>query len=96
MPRIRFALALATAVVVLCPTLSRADGAGRLDGASDWRDAQDIGAPVSSLEDRLDQATGWSRREAAPTIRLVGRRNIEARRGGGDGQLPARQDARAP
>ena len=65
MPRIRFAVAVATAMIALCPAPSRADTALRLDPAPERREAQHLHAIVDELEDWLDRQTDWPRRGAA-------------------------------
>jgi hypothetical protein len=81
MPRIRFAVAAATAMVALCPAPSRADTAIRLDPVPERRQAQDMHAIVDQLEEWLDRQTDWPRRAEAPRIRLVSEWQAAARRG---------------
>ncbi len=79
MPRSWFAVALATALAALCPVLPRAEDAVRIAMPSEWRQAGDIHALISSLDDWLDVQADWPRREAPPRIRFVGQEQAAAR-----------------
>lgn len=79
MSHIRFVVALATALVALCPTASRADSKINLDLGPDTRH-QDVHALVSNLDDWLDTNSDWPRRDAAPRVRIVSYWEAEARR----------------
>ncbi len=81
MPRSRFAVALATALVVLCPAPSNAETAFRLDLAPEWRQAKDLAALVDILEIWLDTQSDWPQRHVAPRIRLVSEWEAETRQG---------------
>jgi len=81
MPRSHLAVALATALVVLCPALPRAEVAVRLDLAPEWRHAEDMAALVDVLETWLDRQSDWPRRDEAPRVRLVSEWQAKARQG---------------
>lgn len=78
MSRSRFAVALATALVALCPTVPRAETVIHIAASSEWLQE---GALVSGLEDWLDAEADWPRRDAPPRVRLVSQWQAEARRG---------------
>ena len=80
MPRTRLAVALATAIVALCPALPRAE-IETVALTSDWRQARTMQALVSTLEDWLDARADWPRREARPNIRVVSQWQAAARQG---------------
>jgi hypothetical protein len=77
--RPRIAAALATALVIFYPALPRADNAGRIAMPSEWHQAADMHALVSSLEDWLDARADWPRRKPPPRIRFVSQWQAEAR-----------------
>jgi hypothetical protein len=83
MPRTRLAVALATALVVLCPAPSRAENAIRPDLAPDWRRADTVAALVETLETWLDMRTDWPRRDEIPSVLLVSEWQVGARRAAG-------------
>jgi hypothetical protein len=80
MSSVSFAVALATAIVVLCPALPRAENAVRSATAFQWRHVNDMHELVSGLEDWLDAQTDWHRREAPPRARLVSKWEAAARK----------------
>lgn len=80
MPRSRLTVALATALIVLCPAPSRAETAVHLDIVSEWRQAESMAALVDVLETWLDMRTDWPRRDEAPRVRLVSKWQAEAQR----------------
>jgi len=81
MPSCSFAVALAMAGVFLFPVLSRAETAIRIAAPTEWRQADDMQALVSSLEDWLDARVDWPRREVPPRIRFVSQWQATARQG---------------
>ncbi len=81
MPRIRLAVALATALVLCCPTHPAAEVETRPDPAARWRSAGTMQALVSILDDWLDAHSKWDRRTPAPRVRLVSQSEAAARRG---------------
>ena len=81
MPRIRFAVAAATAMLALCPAPSRADTVIDLHPAPERHHTQDMHAIIDELEVWLDRQTDWPRRAEAPRIRLVSEWQAAARRG---------------
>ncbi|EPX83849.1 DUF6647 family protein [Salipiger mucosus] len=81
MSRILIAVALATALVTLCPTQSRAEIKIHLDPAPQWRQAEDLDALVEILESWLDAESSWERREEKPKIRLSSSAEASARLG---------------
>lgn len=81
MPRSRPAVALATALIVLCPALSRAETAVRLEIMPEWRQAEGMASLVDVLETWLDMRTEWPRRGTAPSVSVVSEFQAEARRG---------------
>lgn len=80
MPRPRLAVALAMAIVVLCPALARAENA-TVGHSSDWRRADTVHALVSTLEDWLDARADWPRREGPPRVHVVSQWQAAARQG---------------
>ncbi|SLN11521.1 hypothetical protein ROJ8625_00268 [Roseivivax jejudonensis] len=80
MHRSRLAVALAAALVALCPTLARAETAAAPPDA-DWAQAGSMTALVSTLEAWLDAQSPWPRRAAAPDVRLLSPWQAAARRG---------------
>ncbi|MBJ3762497.1 hypothetical protein ILP92_07045 [Maribius pontilimi] len=80
MYRSRLAVALATALIALCPTLAHAESASRLP-APGWQHADSMVTLVSSLDDWLDARTDWPRRDAVPRVRLVSEWQAAARQG---------------
>lgn len=77
----RRAVALATALAILCPMLSRAETSVRLDPAPGWRQAETMAALISTLDDWLDAHSDWPRRAAAPRARLVSPSRARERQG---------------
>jgi hypothetical protein len=71
MPRIHIVVALATALVTLCPTLLPAETEIRFDPAPQWRAAANLSALVDTLDDWLDVNSDWQRRKPSPRIRVV-------------------------
>jgi hypothetical protein len=80
MPRFSFAVALATAMMVVCPALPRAENAVRSATAFEWRQVNDMHQLVAGLDDWLDARTDWPTREA-PRTRFVSQWEAAARRG---------------
>ncbi|MEQ6250198.1 DUF6647 family protein [Sulfitobacter sp. HNIBRBA3233] len=80
MYRSRRAMALAMALIALCPTLPRAESATPASIA-EWQQAEDMATLVASLEAWLDAHTVWPRRDAAPRVRLVTAWEAAARQG---------------
>lgn len=83
MPRLRLAVAVATALAALCPAPSRAESAPHLDRTPEWRQAEDMQAVVEILENWLDERSQWPRRDEAPRIRFVSEWQAAAGRGSG-------------
>lgn len=79
MSRSSLAVALAMALVALCPTRSSAENTTRTATSSEWQHAKDMPALVSSLEDWLDAHADWPRRDAPPLVRTVSQYQAEAR-----------------
>lgn len=77
----RFAVAIATALAALCPVLPHAENAVRIATPSEWRQADDMQALVSSLEEWLDAKTDLPRRDLPPRIHLVSQWQALARQG---------------
>jgi len=65
-----FATALATALIVLGPTLPRAEISRYAPGA-EWQQADGMTTLVSTLEGWLDAQADWPRRDGVPRVRLV-------------------------
>ncbi len=60
------------AAPILCAFLSSPATAGfRLDPDPAWRHAADAAALMAILDDWLDEASPWDRREAPPAVRIV-------------------------
>ncbi|MCA0998767.1 DUF6647 family protein [Alloyangia pacifica] len=66
----RLAVALGTALIALCPTLSRAELSSQ-EFVAQWRQAESMSMLISTLEDWLDAQADWPRRDTAPQVRLV-------------------------
>ncbi|SFQ08036.1 DUF6647 family protein [Tranquillimonas alkanivorans] len=81
MPRIRTAVALATALVALCPTVALPKPALRLDPAPQWREARNMQELMAILDDWLDVNSEWAQRTSTPLIRRVSEWEARARRG---------------
>lgn len=81
MPRIRIAVALATALVAFCPPTLRAETEIRFDPAPQWRASPNMSALVDTLDDWLDVNGEWQRREISPRIRVVSESVADARQG---------------
>ena len=71
MPRIRIAVALATALVALGPAQLPAETEIRFDRATQGRAAANMSALVDTLDDWLDVNSDWQRRKTSPRIRVV-------------------------
>lgn len=81
MTRIHVAVALATALVALCPPLLRAAEAHRPEVSAQWRQVNDLHELVSVLDAWLDTHSEWSRRDTDPRIRMVSEWEARARQG---------------
>ncbi len=81
MPRFHTVVALATALVALCPSLPSADVPNRLDPTPQSRHVDNIHTLVAILDDWLDDHSAWPRRAAPPVIRLVSQTEARARQG---------------
>jgi len=81
MSRSCFAVALATALVLLCPALPRAENAVRIATPPEWRQADDMHALIAGLENWLDIRSDWPRRETPPSVRFVSQWQAKARQG---------------
>ncbi|MFD2741159.1 DUF6647 family protein [Sulfitobacter aestuarii] len=81
MHRSRLAVALAMALITLCPTLPRAENVTHAS-ASQWQHSDNMTTLVSSLDAWLDAQTDWPRRDADPRVRLVSLWEAAARQGG--------------
>lgn len=81
MTRIHVAVALATALVALCPPLLRAAEAHRPEVSAQWQQVNDLHELVSVLDAWLDTHSKWSRRDTAPRIRIVSEWEARARQG---------------
>ena len=81
MPRRQLAVALATALAILCPTLLPGQPATAIQPVAEWRDADNMHRLVNALDDWLDRHSDWPRRAAAPHIRLVSPWEAQARQG---------------
>ncbi|MBE9640574.1 DUF6647 family protein [Salipiger mangrovisoli] len=77
---LRFAVASAAALIVLCPTLPRAEAETHVL-FTEWQQADSMATLASVLDDWLDVWTDWPRREAAPHVRFVGAWQAAARQG---------------
>lgn len=75
------AVALATAIVALCPARPDAEIMPPADPAPEWRDTANRYALAAILDDWLDARTDWARRETQPRIRLVSPWDAAARQG---------------
>ncbi len=78
MPRYRFAVALATAIVALCPGVPRAENT-TVAFSSERHQADTVHAIVSTLDDWLDARADWPRRESPPRIQFVSQWQAAAR-----------------
>jgi hypothetical protein len=81
MHRIHAAVALATALVALCPQVLRAAEAHRPEASAEWQQASDLHELVSVLDAWLDEHAEWPQRDAPPRIRMVSEAEAHARRG---------------
>jgi hypothetical protein len=81
MTRIHAAVALATALVALCPPVLRAAEAHRPEVSAQWQQVNDLHELVSVLDAWLDENAEWAQRDAPPDIRLVSEAEARARRG---------------
>jgi hypothetical protein len=81
MHRSRLAVALAMALIALCPTLPRAENVTPASNI-EWQRSDNMTTLVSSLDVWLDAQTDWPRRDAAPRVRLVSLWEATARQGG--------------
>ncbi|SFE65025.1 DUF6647 family protein [Roseivivax sediminis] len=80
MIRSPFAVAVATALIALCPTHSQAETQMPV-AAEEWQTANSLTALVASLDGWLDTQTDWPRRATPPSVRLVSDWQAAARQG---------------
>lgn len=76
----RFAVALAAALIVSCPTSPRAERATH-GLFTAWRQADSMSTLVATLEDWLDKRSDWPRRGTAPHVRFVSAWQAASRQG---------------